>query len=565
MQGLHGVCNSFIVPPAPVQAFHIVLNTENCNLKYKSMFPSPSQVGLPSKFQVWRPNQPRAIKDMIECPKRVKILVQGPGEGKTAAYVAGVLMQPSKRAMILTVNKSLQDQLLTDFAEIGLADVRGKSSYDCQGRPDHNCEAGMLAKCAFKGSGICPWSAAIQAISDSRLGTTNYACWLAANKYGQGLGKFDILVMDEAHEAPDQLARAMQIIVGASDLELIQYDWPDHRKRGDMDAWKHWALVGGNIAGKRLEEQEREIERSESKPSRASIDLLRQYKNVNRKLADIAVAKTSNWVVDECTHGYQFDPIDPSVSAERFLLNKIESIVLVSGTMNPRIPEQLGFTKDDYEYFEYPKLINVSRTPLYYLPTIKVKKSTPDWEFKREVIKVADRIMESRMDRKGIFPTANSHLRDLIMEHSKFKKYMVTNPTRNRFGGQTTGQLIEAFRHLKPPAWFVSPSIGTGIDLPHDCCRCTIIVKLPFGDSATSKVERVRADLDPMKGIADMWSRLGQQFGRGDRGDPDDWQEVFILDELFGWVKWKFADLAPTGLLSYYKPIDRIPDPPEID
>lgn len=525
------------------------------------MFPTPQELGLSAKFTVWRPNQPQAIKDALKCKKRVKLQAQDPGAGKSVSNVAVGLMKPNSRTLILTVNKSLQDQYMDDFAEIGMVDIRGKSSYDCQGRPGHNCEAGSLAKCAFKGSSICPWSSAKQAAAEARLVVSNYSCVLASNKYGNGLGKFDTLVLDEGHEAPDQLAKAMQILVGESDMELLKYDWPDHRQRKDMKDWKHWGLVGGKIAAQRVAECQAVIDKAEGSPKRADVDRLRQYKNLDRKLADIAMAKADNWVVAEWRygHGYQFDPIDAGVYAERMLLSKTPNVIVSSGTLHSRVPDGLGLTEDDYELFTYVNPKGPSRSPIYYIPAMKVDRYAQEWQVRKYLVGAIDDIIESRIDRKGVIHTCNFQLRDLIYKHSRFQKYMESNWGNNG----TTGQLISKFRGMDAPAWFISPSIGTGIDLPHDACRVQIIAKMPF-ENANSEVEKARVALDPLRGIARMWQRFAQQVGRADRAD-DDWQEVFVLDSLFNWLSWKHGDLAAIGLLTQVRPVSELPEAPEME
>lgn len=526
-------------------------------------FPTPQEIGLPSKFKLWRPNQPRVIMDSIGSKKRVKIQLQEAGDGKTVSYMSVPLLKPNMRAVICTVNKQLQDQLYYDFNEIGVADLRGRSTYDCVGRPGYNCEIGALAKCPFKGSDVCPADGAKSAAFEADIVSTNYACWTAANHYGQGLGKRDLLILDEAHEAPTQLANAMQVRVTEHDVDTVKVDWPDHRSRKDMESWKHWSMVTQSLADTRLAELDIQMSTSggAKRLKRGELDRLRALKNMSRKLADIAVCKASNWVVEEQNNGYVFDVVDAGQFAERILFNKIPSVIATSGTIQPAIIEDLNIDPDDYDFFTYQSNRNPARSPFYWLKTLSMNRHVQDWEIVKRIVGRIDEIIEERIDRKGIIHTANKHIRDLIMQHSRFKKYMVSNQY-GQWMHMPTGQLVEDFKRMQAPVWFTSASLGTGVDLIYDQCRVQIVAKLPFGDRG-SKVEEAREELDKLRGMKQMFQRLAQQFGRALRAE-DDWQELFCLDDLLPWAMWKFADLVPPSITPYYRPITSIPPAPEM-
>lgn len=524
------------------------------------MLPTPKSLGFQSKFANWRPNQPRAIEDALRCKKRFKLQVQRAGAGKSVTCMAIGQLEPNSRLVYLTPTKALQDQLLEDFEEsLGLVAIKGKTAYDCSVIPGSNCEEGTLAKCLYKGSALCEHWAAKATAGDARLLTTNYSCWMASNKYGQGFGKFDILVLDEAHNAPLELAKAMQVRLSTSEVEeLLKAEWPDHNKRESMADWKHWALVTRKISDMRLQSLKAAVE-SGGKSSLADVRRFRHMKNLSRKLADIATCNVDKWVCDEWLHGYQFDPIDASEYAERLLFCGIESVILTSGTIMPKTVEMLGLSSADYEFFDYPSAIDVHRSPLYHIPTIKVSKNSQPWELKK-LVKRIDEIFESRADRKGIIHTVNYRLRDFIMSNSRYSRYMVSNYAGE---SETTSGVIARFKAMKPPAVMVSPSITTGYDFPYEDCRYQIIAKVPFPDNR-SKVDRARDRLDSTRGFYLALQTLAQAFGRGDRAE-DDFQEVFILDDLVQWLMWRYGKLAPSWLPAYYRVINSVPEAPELD
>jgi ATP-dependent DNA helicase DinG len=519
------------------------------------MIPTPTSLGLPTKFKEWRPNQWQAIQDGLECEKRFAVQVQRGGRGKTTTYMTQALLARDSRAILLTANKGLQDQALEDWAAHGLVDIRGRSSYTCDAGLG-TCEDGSVSKCMYKGTSMCSHNNAVQEAKASRLVISNYSCWIASNKYGQGFGAFDLMICDEAHNIPQEVAKAMRVQFSDRELIAIKRSWPE--ERNDMGTWKQWAAVTLLIADKELERLKSEVD----KPGRPSSGLAAKFKamrSFTRKLADIATCRTDRWICGEWNYGYQFDVIDASVYTERILWREIPKIILTSGTIRPKTMEMCGVSRDNYEFFDYPSEVNPARSPLMQVRTgIKMSKNTPDYQ-KRQLVKYIDKIIEGRMDRKGIIHTANFPLRDFIKANSKYQPFMFTNYS----GVDKTTDIIERFKNSKPPAVLISPSVTTGYDFPFDLCRYQIIAKLPYED-ISSKVVQARLELDPKHAAYNMMQNLAQAFSRGDRGD-EDMQEVFVLDENIGRAMWWYGDLAPSWLPAYFSVIDNIPPAMELE
>ena len=75
----------------------------------------------------------------------------------------------------------------------------------------------------------------------SPLVVTNYDKWTAAKKFGQGMNHFQQVIFDEGHDAPEAIARAMQVILHHKEIEEnLKLDFP----KVDADlfwTWKPWA------------------------------------------------------------------------------------------------------------------------------------------------------------------------------------------------------------------------------------------------------------------------------------------------------------------------------------
>lgn len=520
------------------------------------MIPTPYSLGLPSKFKVWRPNQWQAIQDGLECTKRVAVQVQRGGRGKTTTYMTQALLSRHSRIAVLTSTNGLIDQNLEDWGDHGLVSIRGRSTYQCDGMPGHTCEDGSLSKCMYKGTSMCMHTNAVHEAKETQILISNYACWIASNKYGQGFGEFDLMICDEAHSIPAEVAQAMRIQLGDRELQVIKRDWPEVRT--SMEVWKRWAAVTMILADNELDRIKLAIDKP-GKPTPGLVNKFKQMRNFSRKLADIATCRIDRWVCDEWNYGYQFDVIEASGYVERCLLRDIPKVIFTSGTIRPKTMDMCGISKDNYEFFDYPSEINPDRSPLMQIRTgVKMSRNTPDYQLK-QIVRYMDKIITGRLDRKGIIHTANFKIRDFIMANSDYRKLMVSNYA----GEERTTEVIRRFKESEAPKLLVTPSVTTGYDFPFDYCRYQIIAKLPYED-ISSNIVQARLELDPKHSAYNMMQNLAQAFSRGDRGDEDQ-QEVFVLDDNIGSAMWWYADLAPSWLPAYFSVMDEIPVAPKLD
>src|SRR3954463_11721507 len=115
--------------------------------------PSPSQLGMPSLYESWRPQQEEAINVTVTqyTAKKTICLGSPTGSGKTGVNIAIPLItgQPT---CIVTESRGLQNQYMEEGAEIGMVSLMGKANYSCNMRDDYSCEQGANAKCPYVGS-----------------------------------------------------------------------------------------------------------------------------------------------------------------------------------------------------------------------------------------------------------------------------------------------------------------------------------------------------------------------------------------------------------------------------
>lgn len=513
--------------------------------------PSPGDLGLPEKFDKWRPNQWEAIDWSTRSESRFRGSNIQTGGGKSLTYVAESILGGGRTA-ILVSTKGLQQQLKSDFASLGFASIEGKDNYQCSHRPGWTCGDGHAGRCRCIGTVECPRSNAYMRAMVSKFVVTNYSCWIAEHKYGLGFGKFDRLILDEAHNAFDELSNAVQIRI--SEHEIGEMLWSKFPKDVDLAQWKPWATMLRGRADAKAKELKLKILTSRD-PKQTWVKEMNHYANLRRKLGSLAVINPTNWVRDEWEYGWQFDCINPARYAESLLFLKIPKVSLLSATIRPKTMKMLGI-HDDFEFREFPAIFDPKRSPLIKVPCVKVdaKMSPTDeavWLMR------GDQIIQRRLDRKGTFHTVSYVRRNKVVGTSQFKDIFVTNKE-----GETAAKMVDRFKVANAPSVLVSPSISTGYDLSYDQCRYQIIGKVPWPDTR-SKLSQARQELDHDYGAHIAMQTLEQQCGRGMRAE-DDWVENLIIDDHAGWFLRKKGHLASKSFLAGVMDVNAVPIPPEM-
>lgn len=527
-----------------------------------NLLPPPAALGAPAHFADWRPHQPAAILTAIETDKRFVAMVLPTGAGKSLTVVGAALLA-GWRCAILTSTKLLQHQYTEDFTSAGMVDVRGMNAYRCVAFKDefqHYADAGRWQSCeegpCHAGHSCnrkptrnnpdaagCEYYDAVRRAREARLVVSNYKFWMSQYYFGQGLGDFDCLVLDEAHNAPQELADFLSTELSNKDIEgTLQASFPTEIH--DVAAWGAWAKREKMRADRQLETW---------KPhSKLEMNRYRAVKSVARKLSILETMTGDDWVMTEDNGIWHFDPIWVRHHRET-LFQRTPKVICTSATFNQKTADMLGVSGEDLEWHEAPSDFPIARRPVYYVPTVKVDFRTDESQ-ERMLISRHDQIVRARQDRKGITHTVSYKRRNMLLAGSEFAPQMITHDSR------TARTAVEQFKAAEPGTLLISPSMTTGYDFPYSAAEYQIILKIPFPDSRSPVVKaRTAVDKDYPAYIA--MQELVQAVGRGMRA-ADDQCETFILDDNCRWFISKYRGLAPKWFLEAFKRIETLPVPP---
>jgi len=493
--------------------------------------PPPVAFGLPAKFDKWRPDQSNAVMTQVDSKERFLLQVCPTGFGKSIVYMTSAQLTTG-RTVILTSTKGLQSQLMTDFGQMpGVVDMRGRGNYPCRLHTKVNCDMGLCmfgVKCIMKDEGGCAYFDQLNRAKHAKVVITNYSYWMSQNEYSDGLGRFDMLVLDEAHSAPDHILDHVNITFNKKSWINKSLDLDDSLPN-DYMSWRNWAE--DRLAEANLGLETAKVHRKEKQYI--------QLKRLVDKLSRLTeVDKT--WVWEDTPMSVTLSPTWPAPFAETILFLGIPKVVLTSATAVRKTADLLGIKNHQLKAEEFPHSFPVQNRPLVHIPTVRMNYKITDMENRLWISKV-DQIIRDRVGTKGIIHTISYARRDMILAGSKYSNHMITHSRGD------TESVVRTFKRADPPCILVSPSMATGWDFPDDECRFQIIVKLPYPDMRGAIMKaRSRGDNDYINYI--VAQQLIQATGRGVRSRTD-WCETYVIDNNVTW----FLDRNDKLVVDWFK------------
>jgi Rad3-related DNA helicase len=417
---------------------------------------------------------------------------------------------------------------------------------------DHGpCHVG--ATCSLQQHGCSYWDA-VHAAAQFPVVITNYAWWLTLVQNPSVVLRPTLLVLDEAHAAPDALADALGAEILRESVESVLHLELPAADRLEPAAWVAWATQTAARLSARIDGA-RAVNHDTAKKLRAGQYLLMALRRIGQLDARLLVVSDTN-------QGVRFDVVWAAPHAEDWLFRGARHVLLVSATFTPHTAELLGIMDKDLGLLDAGSGFPLARRPVYIAPAlhgvwhkpVRVDHRMTD-EQQVAWVQHVDRILASRADRKGIIHSVSYARRDLILSRSKYRDRMMTHTKSD------TAAQIRKFKASRAGTVLVSPAVTTGYDFPYQEAEFQIVAKVPFPD-ARHPIIAARTLIDKRYPAHLAMQQLVQMTGRGMRA-ADDQCETFIVDDHARWFLSSHADLAPRWFRRAITRLDKsVPAPP---
>ena len=498
----------------------------------------------PDRFPSFRPDQPQTAQSIATDRHSTCILRAPPGRGKTLIYmtVAQIMRErlPHARTLILTHTRQLQDRLVSDFASVRLVDVRGASNYACSFVNGQSC-ASASEQCDRKHFG-CIYRNAIIRARQSHLVVTNYAFHLYRSLTDTAhLGKFDLIVCDEAHLALGWLTDVVSFHIANSTFQrLINLSIPSVVDVPSLRAWS-------SAARQLLLVAHAEARTNSDKELLQEITRLGQSL---RRFLDTSV----DWVIEQSTkgprhsHSLHLRPVWPG-KFSRLLFGSTARVILCSATISDVDPIRLG--RRHFSTFALPSNFPAHRRPVLYVdkqPHIRVDRKTTDAH------------MRILCDRIAAFAESTTH-KGIIQSpsYTLTQRIKISMRDKSRLLIATKGD-SKLDKFASDGSWIlVSPSVKEGIDFPYDACVWVAFPKVPFpyfGDALL----RARCDTDSSYSDELTTRSFVQMALRASRA-PDDYCMIVVFDAHYTW--WKSKSKFEPWFEEACETVSRVPTLPK--
>jgi Rad3-related DNA helicase len=493
------------------------------------------------------------------------------GSGKTPIPIA-LALAAGWRVAILTSTKALQQQYLGDFGEL-LTDARGRNNFGCIHRhnpgfaidSESSCEAGADSGCPdAHDEDSCPYANQFARAQAAQLVVTNYKYFMLAQQQKNNLGKFDLLVLDEAHEAPQEICEAAATGITWREVsQQLKTSRPAECETMSARAWSEWAaaqLPDNMRRLDRLEKLREDVKAGRVRDAWTPNDSrhLRRLRSAIAKLERLAaIGDNPRWAPVASREGIELQPLWATPHAEAMLYQYAKRVLLLSATLIEKTYEYLGIPSEDRIHNEYPCPFSPERWAIWFLPGQRVYYDMA-YEQKRLLYSRIDAIIEPRQDRRTIITSGSYQRAEEIRLNSKFHNIIVGHDSRN------TVAAVEYFMTAPPPIVLCSPAIDTGWNFAGPAARACIIPKHPTLDTR-SVIESLRnnQDKDYKHYVAAI--KLTQAVGRIVRS-MNDWGEVFLLDTVSMDHLYNKPKMYPRFLRRYVrKTSGYIPGPMQFD
>ena len=460
-----------------------------------------------------RPGQKEAIDqilDAFEGGKRTFVLDAGTGVGKSAiaVTVARYLAQHEescedfkKGCNILTTQKLLQEQYHRDYPEIN--SLKSSSNYQCGFHKKISCnDSRKLLQQEQKGTPFwrkcttsCVYKAAKAKYISDPFGVTNFSYFLTETRYSGKIPRKTLLVIDEAHNAPDELSKFIEVTFSDRFAKsFVGVKLPDRITPAMFVKWistDYYPALEAKVKSfksglNKFKSIKSRMEGGEFSKLSRQLEILAGHEK--KVLTFLSLYDKNNWLMSEIpaeersSRKIEFKPIDVAPYAEDYLLKMGKFVLLMSATIvdTQRFGELCGLS--DFGSLLVPCPFPLENRPIIYSGIGKMSAREIDATLPKLAAAVKA-ILEEHKNDKGIIHCRSYKIAWYIKRALRNNRLLI-HDSSNR------DDILQKHIKSKKPTVLLSPSMTEGIDLKEDLSRFQILCKVPFpylGDKLTRK------------------------------------------------------------------------------
>jgi len=516
-----------------------------------------------------RPGQEKAINAILEAfeeGKKFFILEAGTGIGKSAIavtisrYIVNHFSfdeEFSTGSNILTTQKLLQEQYRRDYSEIN--SLKSSTNYTCTFHKTQNCNESrkmlqsadrnslFFKRCAYK----CVYKVAKEKFINDSHGVTNFSYFLNETRYSGKLPKKQLLVIDEAHNAPGELSKFIEVTFSDKFAKsFVGITLPQKITPGMFVRWvknEYYPALDKKIKSfnqglEKFASVKSRMESGEFSKLTRQLEILSGHEQ--KVLTFIALYNKDNWIMSEIPareragRKIEFKPIDIAPYARDYLLKMGKFVLMQSATIvdTQKFAQLCGINdKNSYDTLTLPCPFPKENRPILYSGVGKMSAREID-ETLPKLSTAVKAILNAHKDEKGIIHCHSYKIAWHLKKSIKSSRLLIHDSVNRN-------EILKKHIKSKKPTVLLSPSMTEGIDLKDNLSRFQIICKVPFpflGDKLVRKKMNKWDwwyDLQTAKTII-------QSVGRSVRSEEDtaityildsSWERFFLKNKkLFG-------------------------------
>jgi ATP-dependent DNA helicase DinG len=531
-------------------------------------------------FQTPREQQVSAINSAISAIKAGKrfIICDLPtGVGKSnigitlarwaANHIPIAEEGPKLGGTFLTTQRTLQDQYIKDFDNVGMKNLVSSSNYTCTHNGEADCASAWKLQQLSSNSG---WQAACKGLNchyrcdkkifnESQLAITNFAYFLQEVAHVNSIPKRQILVIDEAHNIEKSLMSFVEVSINQSFVEQeLGMDFPKYKTACQgLTSWvmnEYYEQLRMVTQIKIAQAEELEEYAKNNEEVQKLIKSLRAFENNWFKMKTLKDNwDEDNWVVDISSRQFRgkehkvitFKTIDVSRFAERMLFKKGEVVVCLSATIinGPAFCKSVGIPISQAHFISEGSPFPANNRPIFYSPVGKMSRDNIDATLPGVVENIKYMLEELHPNEKGIIHCHTYKISNYIQNMIDSDRLLFHTP-------ETREETLNKHTNSKEPTILVSPSMAEGVDLKDDLSRWQVIVKVPYpymGDKQVKKKMEKDRDWYPYETA----KTIIQAVGRSVRS-MEDHAVTYILDESWSGFYYRSNYLFPDWFKEAY-------------